>query len=64
MVLTNSEEYRAEGPDSYAKGECSFRSCWSMIHTRRVPAGRFVGMIMVPWRYIVRAEVEMADEVQ
>ncbi|KAG8903335.1 hypothetical protein FRC00_000145, partial [Tulasnella sp. 408] len=35
MILSNTEEYRANEPK-----------------------GRYVGLIMIPWRWVVKAEVE------
>ncbi|KAF8321657.1 hypothetical protein DL93DRAFT_2051684, partial [Clavulina sp. PMI_390] len=44
IILTHAEEFYLESPGVYSSGQ-SIR--------------RYVGMIMIPWRYVITAEVEM-----
>jgi small nuclear ribonucleoprotein (snRNP)-like protein len=62
IILTNTEEYHLEKSAMYTKG-----SSWSFVcfpaNSDFIfwPLGRYVGMVMIPWRYVVKVEVEMID---
>lgn len=62
IILTSTEEYRLEKSGTYAKGSPWFLQLVSLqvLMLFRL-LGRYVGMVMVPWRYVVKVEVEMID---
>ncbi|EJD54956.1 hypothetical protein AURDEDRAFT_25718, partial [Auricularia subglabra TFB-10046 SS5] len=51
IVLVNTEEFRVSGPQQQ-------QDTFSRSASSGIEGGRYVGMVMIPWKHVVSAEVE------